>query len=65
MENSLFQKKKYSLINIESIMDLENYNFLITNIIIDLSKNYQWMPKSLSDKLLQNKILTKSWSVIP
>ena len=53
-----------SLINIESIMDLENYDFAVPNTITDPGKNHQWMQKSLSDRL-GNKIATNSWSIIP
>ena len=50
---------EYSLINTESIMNLENYDFVIPNAIVDPGKNRQWMLKSFSGSL-GTKIAMKS-----
>lgn len=52
--------KECSLINTESFMDVENYDFAIPSIIIVPGQNHPQVLKSLSDRLLRNLISTKS-----
>lgn len=39
--------KKCQVVNVQGIIELENYHFITTRVIIDLGKNHQWVLKSL------------------
>lgn len=39
--------KKCHVVNVQGMIELENYHFITTRVIIDLGKNHQWVLKSL------------------